>query len=70
MDKIYSYNPKASYKPNEVKYSELMSATDFYIQNITVSECDNHVHSLQFKFLNVFYELCERRNENYGSKIY
>ena len=54
MDKIYRYNPKACYKPSEEKYPELMSAKDFYIQNITVSEHDNHIDSFQVKFPNVF----------------
>ena len=31
-----------------------MSAKDLYIQNITVSEHDNHSHSFQVKFPNVF----------------
>ena len=31
-----------------------MSAKDLYIQNITVSEHDNHSDSFQVKFLNIF----------------
>ena len=33
---MYGYNPKVSYKPNEGRYLQLMSAKDLYIQNITV----------------------------------
>ena len=54
MDRIYRYNPKVSYKPNEGRYLQLMSAKDLYIQNITVSEHDNHSDSFQVKFPNVF----------------
>ena len=53
-DRIYRYNPKASYKPNRGLYPQLMSAKDFYIQNITISEHDNHGDSFQVKFPNVF----------------
>ena len=42
MDRIYRYNPKVSYKPNEGRYLRIMSAKDLYIQNIAVSEHDNH----------------------------
>ena len=52
MHKIYRCNPKASHKPSEGKYSELRSAKDFYIQNITVSEHDNNIDCFQ-----CFYEL-------------
>ena len=54
MDRIYRYNPKVSYKPKEGRYFQLMSAKDLYIQNITVSEHDNHSDSFQVKFPNVF----------------
>ena len=54
MDRIYRYNPKASYKPNEGRYLQIMNAEDLYIQNITVSEHDNHSDSFQVKFPNVF----------------
>ena len=50
MDRIYRYNPKASYKSNGGRYLQLMSAKDLYTQNITVSEHD----SFQVKFPNVF----------------
>ena len=53
MDKIYRYNPNASYKPNEGRYLQIMSAKDLYIQNITVSKHDNHGDSFQVKFPNV-----------------
>ena len=46
MDRIYKYNPDATYKPNQ---GELISAKDLYTQNITVSEHD----SFQVKFPNV-----------------
>ena len=36
------------------RYLQLMSAKDLYIQNITVSEHDNHRDSFQIKFPNVF----------------
>ena len=54
MDRIYRYNPDASYKPNEGRYLQIMSAKDIYIQNITVTEHDNHSDSFQVKFPNVF----------------
>ena len=54
MDRIYRHNPNVSYEPNEEKYLQLMSAKDFYIQNITVSEHKNHINSFQIKFPDVF----------------
>ena len=54
MNRIYRYNPDVSYKPNDGRYLQLMSAKDLYIQNITVSEHDNHSDSFQVKFQNVF----------------
>ena len=54
MDRIYKYNPDASYKPNGGTYLQIMSAKDFYIQNITVAEHDGHSDSFQVKFPNVF----------------
>ena len=54
MDRIYRYNPNVLYKPNEGRYFQLMSAKDLYIQNITVSEHDNHSNCFQVKFPNVF----------------
>ena len=55
MDRIYKYNPDASYKPNGGgTYLQIMSAKDLYIQNITVAEHDGHSDSFQVKFPNVF----------------
>ena len=54
MDRIYKYNPDASYKPNGGKYLQLITAKDLYIQNITVAENDGHSNSFQVKFPNVF----------------
>ena len=54
MDRIYKYNPEASYKPNGERYLQLITAKDMYIQNITVSEHDGHSDSFQVKFPNVF----------------
>ena len=54
MDRIYRYNPDVVYKPHEGRYLQLMSAKDLCIQNITVSEHDNHSDSFQVKFPNVF----------------
>ena len=55
MDRIYKYNPDASYKPNGGRYLQLITAKDLYIQNITVSEHDgSHSDSFQVKFPNVF----------------
>ena len=54
MDRIYRYNSDASYKPNGGRYLQLITAKDFYIQNITVSEHDGHSDSFQVKFPNVF----------------
>ena len=50
MDRIYKYNPDITYKPNQVRYLQLITAKDLYIQNITESEYD----SFQVKFSNVF----------------
>ena len=46
MDRIYKHNPDATYKPNQGRYLQLISAKYLYIQNITVSEHD----SFQVKF--------------------
>ena len=54
MDRIYKYNPKASYKPTGGTYPQLITAKDLYIQNITVVEHDGHSDSFQVKFPNVF----------------
>ena len=54
MDKMYRYHPKASHKPNEGRYLQIMNAKDLYIQIITVSEHDNHSDSFQVNFPNVF----------------
>ena len=54
MDRIYKYNPDASYEPNGGRYLQIMSAKDLYIQNITVAEHDGHSDSFQVKFPNVF----------------
>ena len=54
MDRIYRYDHKASYGPNTGSYLQLMGIKDFCIQNITVSEHDNHSDSFQIKFPNVF----------------
>ena len=54
MDRIYKYNPNASYKPNGGRYLQIMSAKDLYIQNIAVAEHDGHSDSFQVKFPNVF----------------
>ena len=54
MDRIYKYNPKASYKPNGGTYLQLITAKDLYIQNISVAEHDGHSDSFQVKFPNVF----------------
>ena len=57
MDRIYKYNPDASYKPNGGTYLQLITAKDLYIQNITVAEHDSHqpmvIDSYQVKFPNV-----------------
>ena len=45
MDRIYKYNPDVFYKPNGGRYLQLISPKDLYIQNITVSEHDNHSDS-------------------------
>ena len=55
MDRIYRYNPHASYKPNGGIYLQLITAKDLYIQNITVAEHDGgHSDSFQVRFPNVF----------------
>ena len=54
MDRIYKYNPDASYKPNRGTYLQLITAKNWYIQNITVAEYDSHSDSFQVKFPNVF----------------
>ena len=62
MDRVYKYNPNTTYKPNQGRYLQLISAKDLYIQNITVSEHD----SFQVKFPNDFtnYPLGGVRVEN------
>ena len=66
MDRIYKYNPDASYKPNGGRYLQLITAKDLYIQNITVSEHDSHSDSFQIKFPNIFthYPNCGVRVED------
>ena len=54
MDRIYKYSPNVFYKSNGERYLQLMSAKDLYVQNITVSEHDNHSDSFQVKFPNIF----------------
>ena len=54
MDRIYKYNPDASYRPNGGTYLQIMSAKDLYIQNIAVAEHDGQVFKLSFQtFLRV-----------------
>ena len=50
MDRIYKYNPDATYKPNQGRYLQLISDKDLYIQNIAASKHD----SFQVKFPNIF----------------
>ena len=67
MDRIYEYDPDASYKPNGGTYLQLITAKDLYIQNITVAEHDGgHNDSFQVKFPNVFtnYQLGAMRVED------
>ena len=54
MDRIYKYNPNASYKPNGGTYPQLITVKDLYTQNITVVEHDGHSNSFRVKFPNVF----------------
>ena len=54
MNRIYKYNPDASYRPNGGRYRQLISAKDLYIQNITMAEHDGHSDSFQVKFPNIF----------------
>ena len=54
MDRIYKYNPDASYKSNGGRYLQLISAKDLYIQNIDAAEHDSHSDSFQIKFPNLF----------------
>ena len=54
MDRIYKYNPDASYKLNGGTYLQLITTKDLYIQNITVAEHDGYSDSFQVKFPNVF----------------
>ena len=55
MDRIYKYNPNASYKPNEGTYLQLITTKDLYIQNITVLEHDDgDTESFEVKFPNIF----------------
>ena len=70
MDRIYKYNPDASYKPNGGTYLQIMSVKDLYIQDITVPEHDGHSDSFQVKFPNVFtgYPLGAVRVEDQSSK--
>ena len=41
MNRIYKYNPDTTYKQNQGRYLQLITAKDLYIQNITVSEHDS-----------------------------
>ena len=50
MDRISKYNPDTTYKPNQGRYLQLITAKSLYVQNITVSE---H-YSFQAKFPKVF----------------
>ena len=54
MNRIYKYNPDASYKPNGGTYLQQIGSKDLYIQNVTVAEHDGHSDSFQVKFPNVF----------------
>ena len=54
MNRIYGYNPDASYEPNQGTYLQQIGSKDLYIQNITVSEHDGHSDSFQIKFPNIF----------------
>ena len=54
VDRIYKYNPNASYKSNGGTYPQLITANDLYIQNITVAEHDGQSDSFQAKFPNIF----------------
>ena len=55
MDRIYRYNPNVSYEANSGRQLQLITAKDFYIQNVTVAEHDHgHSDSFQVKFPNVF----------------
>ena len=72
MDRIYKYNPDASYKPNGGRYLQLISDKDVYIQNITVAEHDAHSDSFEAKFPNVFtnYPLGDVRVEDQRFKYW
>ena len=54
MNRIYKYNPDASYQPNGGRYLQQIGSKDLYIQNVTVAEHDKHSESFQIKFPNVF----------------
>ena len=66
MDRIHTYNPDTSYKPNWGRYLQIMSAKDLYIQNITVAEHDGHSDSFQVSKRS--YELSAWCSESRGSK--
>lgn len=53
MDRIYRYNPNVKYHPNQGSYLQQITAKDLYIQNITVSENDDHTESFQVMLPNV-----------------
>ena len=50
MNRIYKYNPDATYKSKQGRYLEIISSKDLYIQNKAVSEHD----SFQVELPNVF----------------
>ena len=54
MNRIYKYNPDASYQPNGGTYLQQIGSKDLYIQNVTVAEHEGHSDSFQVKFPNVF----------------
>ena len=51
------------------RYLQLICAKDLYIQTITVSEHDNHSHSFQVKFPNVFTNYMTREMRVEDKKI-
>ena len=63
MDRIYKYNPNASYEPNGGTYLQLITAKDLYIQNITVLEYDGHSDSFQVLFVVYLLSILTLRNQ-------
>ena len=51
---MFSYNPKANYKPNGGRYLQILSGKDLYKQTIVVSAMENDGLTFPARFPNIF----------------